>query len=102
MEEDPDVRGGGRAAENKRITRYPDLADDRSTGAAEPASHSSQQPPIQDKVPGSKHEIKGPHVRCDKFRHCYEGPFTITELVTPVTVWLELPSAWQMHDAFHV
>lgn len=57
MEEDPDVRGGGRAAENKRITRYPDLADDRTSGAAEPAPPSSQQAPIQDKVSGSEHEL---------------------------------------------
>lgn len=50
MEEDPDVRGGGRAAEDKRITRHPDLADDRTSGAAEPRLTSNQLPPIHDKV----------------------------------------------------
>ena len=50
MEEDSDVRGGGRAAEDKRIKRQPDLADDRTTGAAEPCFTSNQLPPIQDKV----------------------------------------------------
>lgn len=50
MEEDPDVRGGGRAAEDKRIKRQPDLADDRTSGDAEPRLTSNQLPPIQDKV----------------------------------------------------
>ena len=52
MEEDPDVRGGGRAAENMRITRHPDLADDRTSGAAEPSSARSQLPPIHLEVDG--------------------------------------------------
>lgn len=50
MEEDPDVRGGGQAAEDRRVRLHPDLADDRHSGAAEPALTSNQLPPIHDKV----------------------------------------------------
>ena len=30
-----------------------------------------------------------------------EGPFTITEVLGPVTYRLKLPTTWRIHDVFH-
>jgi len=30
-----------------------------------------------------------------------EGPFTITEVLGPVTYCLQLPNQWQIHNVFH-
>ena len=30
-----------------------------------------------------------------------EGPFTITEVLGPVTYRLQLPTSWQIHNVFH-
>jgi hypothetical protein len=30
-----------------------------------------------------------------------EGPFTITEVLGPVTYRLKLPNTWRIHDVFH-
>jgi hypothetical protein len=31
-----------------------------------------------------------------------EGPFLITEVLSPITYQLELPLSWKIHDVFHV
>ena len=30
-----------------------------------------------------------------------EGPFKITEVLEPITYWLNLPISWQIHNVFH-
>ena len=31
----------------------------------------------------------------------HEGPFQISEVLRPVTYWLDLPPTWQIHNVFH-
>ena len=30
-----------------------------------------------------------------------EGPFPVTEVLGPVTYWLQLPATWRIHNVFH-
>ena len=36
-----------------------------------------------------------------KMKPKHEGPFTITEVLGPVTYRLQLPTSWQIHNVFH-
>ena len=36
-----------------------------------------------------------------KMKPKHEGPFTITEVLGPVTYRLQLPTSWQIHNIFH-
>ena len=37
-----------------------------------------------------------------KLRQCWIGPYSITEVISPVACKLELPPAWRVHPVFHV
>ena len=54
---------------------------------------------------GSKVWLEGRHLKCallnPKFATKQEGPFTITEVLSPVTYKLRLPQAWKIHSTFH-
>ena len=36
-----------------------------------------------------------------KMKLKHKGPFTITEVLGPVTYRLQLPTSWQIHNVFH-
>ena len=49
--------------------------------------------------------LEGCYLKCSlsnpKFTTKQEGPFTITEVLSPVTYKLQLPQSWKIHNMFH-
>ena len=55
---------------------------------------------------GSKVWLEGRHLKRalpnPKFAAKREGPFTITEVLSPITYRLRLPQSWKIHNTFHM
>ena len=54
---------------------------------------------------GDKVWLEGTHLHTShptyKLRPKRFGPFKVTEVLSSVTYWLDLPPSWQLHNAFH-
>ena len=47
-------------------------------------------------------QLKKPEKSAKKFMPKWIGPFTVTQLIGPVALKLELPTPWRIHPVFHV
>lgn len=57
---------------------------------------------VGDKVRVTTQPITIPDQPSTKLRHRYIGPFTVTEVISPVSYRLRLSPGMRMHDVFHV